>query len=138
MSDKKPDQVVFNELEERYDASLKPYGTNLAAPAIELPNELNWKNTNVRQANAQFKADFEEIRSAYEKLKEKAEINQLVYSARIGFTPVVGTVYHLYRNKHQQAFLSILNPDECTFNYLGSFRLNSDKIWVKENGKNSH
>lgn len=138
MSNNKPDQVVFNESEDRYDAYLKPYGTNLAAPAIELPNELTWKNTNVRQANAQFKADFEDIRSAYEKLKEKAEINQLVYSARIGFTPIVGKVYHLYRNKHQEAFLSILSPDECTFNYLGSFRLNSDKIWVKESGQNNH
>ena len=131
MSRKKPDQVVYNEENGRYDASLKPYGTNLAAPYIELPDELTWKNSNVRQANAQLKADFDELKEAFDKLREKAAINQLVYTAKIGFTPVVGTTYHLYRNRNKEAFLSILSPNECHFNHMGSFRLNSDKIWVR-------
>jgi len=131
MSKKKPDQVVYNEETGSYDASLKSYGTDLAAPAIDLPNQLTWKNTHVREANARLQAGFDELLSRYQELKEKAAINQLVYAAKISFIPVVGNVYHLYRNSRKEAFLSILRPDECNFSYLGSFRLNADKIWVK-------
>ena len=34
--DKKPDQIVFNEDTQRYDAALKPYATNVGAPAIKV------------------------------------------------------------------------------------------------------
>jgi hypothetical protein len=135
MNRKKPDQVVYNDETGTYDAALKPYGTDLGAPAIELPNQLTWKHAHVREANSQLKAAFDELRLAYNKLKKKAELNQLVYAARISFTPVVGKMYHLYRNKRNEAFLSILTPEECNFNHLGSFRLTADKIWEEVPGK---
>ena len=34
MSKKKPDQVVYNEEQQKYDAALTPYATNVGAPAI--------------------------------------------------------------------------------------------------------
>jgi len=54
-----------------------------------------------------------------------------VYSAKFNFEPLVGEIYHLYKDKNDVTFLSIIKPSECNFCHLGSFRLNADKIWKK-------
>ena len=129
MSKKKPDQVVFDEEQGRYDAALKPYGTNVSAPAIQITETAAWKRLNVRRANEHFKAEFDELRAAYDRMVEKMEMNELVYSAAFSFEPIVGKIYHLYKRKDAHTFLSILSPEECNFDYLGSFRLTADKLW---------
>lgn len=129
MPKKKPDQVVFNEETQSYDARLKPYATNVGAPAISVLETAAWKQTNARKANEHLKSSYDEIRSQYDRLVKKTEINELVYNAKFSFEPVVGNIYHLYRNDREIAFLSILSPEECSFHYLGSFRLNSEKLW---------
>ena len=129
MSEKKPDQVVFDEETNTYDASLKPYGTNVGAPAIQLTETVAWKRLNVRRANDHLKAEFDEVRAAYDRIIEKLELNELVYSASFNFEPIVGEIYHLYRRDDAHTFLSILSPEECSFDYIGSFRLTADKLW---------
>jgi hypothetical protein len=54
-----------------------------------------------------------------------------VYNAKFNFEPIIGEVYYLYNDKNEESFLSIIQPDQCNFNYLGSFRLNSQKMWEK-------
>ena len=60
---------------------------------------------------------------------EKFEYNNLIYNAKFNFEPIVGEIYHLYRDKKQQPFLSIIAPTQCRFDYVESFRLNADKMW---------
>lgn len=127
---KKPDYIVYNEEEQRYDAFVKPYASNLAAPVIEQPDTVNWKKTNIHSANSQFKATFDEIKEQYQALMQEYQYNQLIYNAKFNFEPIVGHVYHLY-SKQETYFLSLLAPEECTFTFVGSFQLNSDKIWKK-------
>ncbi|SEB44272.1 Protein of unknown function [Tenacibaculum sp. MAR_2009_124] len=127
---KKPDSVVYNEETNEYDAYLKPYGTSLTAPKIDLPNSVSWKKQNITLANKQIKASFDELKKEFESLYHKFAHNELVYSAKFTFEPIVGETYHLYKNEKGN-FLSLLKPSECSFNYLGSFRLDSDKIWNK-------
>ena len=43
MSDKKPDNVVFNEKNNTYDAHLKPYATSVGAPVITIEDTVAWK-----------------------------------------------------------------------------------------------
>lgn len=43
MKKKMPDNVVYNQEEERHEASLKLYGTIMSAPAIEVPQIMHWK-----------------------------------------------------------------------------------------------
>ena len=50
---------------------------------------------------------------------------------KLNFEPMVGKSYHLYKNHREESFLSIIAPNECSFKHLGSFRLNSDKMWVR-------
>ncbi|MFY0604033.1 MAG: DUF2452 domain-containing protein [Flavobacteriaceae bacterium] len=128
---KKPDLVVFNEDTQRYDAALKPYGTNASAPAIKQMNTATWRNDGVDRVNKQFKSKFDELKKEYEEMMHQFEYNDLVYNAKFSFEPVIGEAYHLYSNKKEESFLSIIAPDQCNFKHLGSFRLNSQKMWEK-------
>ena len=128
---KKPDQVVFNEESETYDASLKPYATNVGAPSIQIADTTTWKNKNIYKANKQLHARYQEIKAEYDKMIEELEYNNLVYSARFNFEPIIGETYHLYKDKTDQPFLSIIAPQDCNFHYIGSFYLNSELLWKK-------
>ncbi|WP_179352029.1 DUF2452 domain-containing protein [Winogradskyella vidalii] len=129
---KKPDQVVFNETTQRYDASLKPYATNVGAPAIQVTDNSSWKTRNINKANKQIKAKYLELKAAYDKMMEELEYNTLVYNSRYTFEPIVGETYHLYRDKKEEPFLSIIAPSDCNFDHIGSFILNSELIWKKQ------
>lgn len=129
--EKKPDLVVFNEETEKYDAALKPYGTSASSPVIKPLHTAGWKNDGIQRVNKQLKSKFEEVKREYEYLMEKFQYNDLVYNAKFSFEPNIGEIYHLYKNKKEENFLSIIAPDQCSFHYIGSFRLNSDKMWEK-------
>lgn len=131
MKEKKPDNVVYDQETNRYVPSLKPYATNLSAPVIETVDTVTWKNTNIQKVNKQFKAVYDELKDQYQALMNRFQYNELVYGARFNFEPLVGETYHLYIDDSQQYFLSIINPNECNFNFIGSFRLDSDKVWEK-------
>ena len=129
--EKKPDLVVFNEDTQRYDAALKPYGTSASSPVIKPLNTATWRNDGVQRVNKQFQSKFEEVRNEYEQLMQKFQYNDLVYNSKFSFEPNIGEVYYLYNNKKAESFLSIISPNQCSFDYVGSFRLNSDKMWEK-------
>ena len=128
---KKPDLVVFNEETQKYDAALKPYGTSSSSPVIKPLNTASWKNDGIYRVNKQLKSKFDEVKKEYETLMQKFQYNDLIYNAKFSFEPIFGESYHLYNNKNKEAFLSIIAPEQCRFEYLGSFRLNTDKMWEK-------
>jgi len=128
---KKPDLVVFNEDTQQYDAAFKPYATGVGAPQITMPNNGTWKNSQVYKANKHLKAKYQALKAEYEQLMVVLEYNELVTNAKFSFEPQVGEIYHLYNNKKQEPFLSIIEPQNCNFDHLGSFRLTSDYLWDK-------
>ncbi|WP_400080246.1 DUF2452 domain-containing protein [Winogradskyella sp. R77965] len=128
---KKPDQIVYNEDTERYDASLKPYATNVGAPAIQVTDNSTWKSRNIDKANKQIRTKYLELKAEYDKMMQELEYNTLVYNSRYSFEPIIGDTYHLYRDKADKPFLSIIAPSDCNFDYIGSFLLNSELIWKK-------
>lgn len=128
---KKPDNVVFNAENQKYDAALKPYGTNLGAPVITTTDTLAWKNRSINKVNHKVQTKYFELKAEYEKMMEAFEYNNLVFSAKFSFEPIIGETYHLYKRENGELFLSIIAPDQCNFNVLGSFYLNADQIWQK-------
>jgi hypothetical protein len=129
--EKKPDQVVYNTETGRYDASLKPYATDVSAPVITTTDSLAWKNRNINKVNNHIQAKYNELKAAYDQMMMQYEYNNLVYAAAFNFEPVVGDTYHLYRRENNSTFLSIIAPEECDFNHVGSFYLDADGIWHK-------
>jgi hypothetical protein len=126
---KKPDNVVFDSETQQYNASLKPYATDIGAPAITTTDTVAWKNRSIHTVNKQVNAKYLELKAAYDALMDEFEYNNLVYSAKFSFEPVIGYTYHLYRNKKEEAFLSVIAPHECNFDFVGTFKLNADKMW---------
>lgn len=128
---KKPDQVAYDEEKDKYTAAILPYASNVGAPAIRTEDTNAWKSRNVNKANQQIKARYLELKAEYDKVVESLEYNNLVYNARFSFEPIIGETYFLYRDKNQEPFLSIIAPNDCNFDFVGSFYLNSEQLWVK-------
>jgi hypothetical protein len=126
MSDKKPDSYVEN-------AGLLPYGSNIGAPAIHVPNIQNWKEPRIVNVNQQFQDKFEELKKEYQKLTNEYKWNDLVYKAKFSFEPVIGKIYHLYYGKDGNVFLSLIDPKEWNRKHIGSFKYNHDNKWIKIN-----
>lgn len=131
MEKSKPDNVVFNNQSEEYDAKLKPYGTTLGAPSIKITDTSSWKNRSISSINHRVRARYLELKAEYEKMMEEFEYNNLIFNSTFNFKPNVGDIYHLYERKNKETFLSIIAPHECNFKSIGSFYLNADQIWEK-------
>jgi|SRR6056300_381666 hypothetical protein len=133
MSDKPqkyPDNIVWNE-EEGFNASKLPYASNVGAPSIKMDDVGGWKSRQVVNVNHQIKTKFEELREEYNKLVDEYNWNQLIYKSKYSFTPVIGHIYHLYMNKKDEVFLSLISPDEWNQQFVGSFQLDSTEKWIK-------
>lgn len=128
---KKPDNVVFNTENQKYDAALKPYGTSVGAPVITTTDTLAWKNRSINKVNHKVQTKYLELKAEYKKMIEEFEYNKLIFSAKFSFEPIIGETYHLYKRDNEESFLSIIAPNQCNFNALGSFYLNADQIWQK-------
>lgn len=123
--------VVYDEEKEQYNAAFLPYATSFSAPQIKAPNTGSWKNSQIYKANKHLKAKYEVLKKEYESLMQVLDYNELITNSKFSFEPIIGEIYHLYNNDKLQPFLSIINPDTCNFEYLGSFRLTSDYLWEK-------
>ena len=129
--EKKPDYVVFDGETQSYHGKLLPYSSSVSAPKITPPDITSWKNSHIVSANNQFKAKYEAIQKEYNLMMQAYEYNDLVYGAKFNFEPIVGKIYHLYKANDESTFLSLIAPNECNFEHLGTFVLGPDKIWEK-------
>jgi hypothetical protein len=126
MEKERPDNIVFSE-EQGYNASLLPYATNVGAPLIKIDDLVSWKSRGISNVNKEFENKFNELKMQYQNLIEEFEWNELVYSSRFSFEPVIGEVYHLYKGDDGINFLSLISPNEWNKEHIGTFKLNSDK-----------
>jgi|TARA_B110000093_G_scaffold51353_1_gene55170 hypothetical protein len=128
---KKPDNVVFNTETQKYDASLKPYGTSVGAPIIIPTDTVAWKNRSINKINHKVSAKYLELKSEYENMIQEFEYNKLIFNAKFSFEPIIGEVYHLYQRENNESFLSLISPEQCNFKSIGSFYLNAGQVWEK-------
>ena len=121
---KKPDNVADN-------PGLLPYGSNVGAPAIRTEDIDGWKQRGVNKVNKQLSTKFEELKEEYKRLVQEFQWNELVYTAKFSYEPVIGETYHLFVGNDGAPFLSLIGPDEWTREHIGSFRLDSNQKWIK-------
>ncbi|QSB25451.1 DUF2452 domain-containing protein [Flavobacterium sp. CLA17] len=129
MKKDKPDNIVFSE-EHGYNASLLPYATSVGAPVIKADDLAGWKSMGIHKVNKEFESKFNELKAQYQNLIEEFQWNELLYNARFSFEPIVGEIYHLYKDNNGFNFLSLIGPEEWNKEHVGTFRLNSDKKWI--------
>ena len=130
MKNEKPDNIVYS-AEKGYNASILPYATNVGAPAIKTVDVVAWKTRGIHQVNKEFENKFNELKQQYENLMVEYEWNDLVYNAKFSFEPVIGEIYHLYTGGDGIDFLSLIGPTEWNKKHIATFKLNSDKKWIK-------
>lgn len=136
MKNEKPDNIVYSE-ETGYNASLLPYSTNVGAPVIKMDDVVSWKSRGISNVNKEFENKFNELKIQYLNLMKEYEWNELVYSAKFSFEPVIGEIYHLYNGEDGINFLSLISPQEWNKEHIGTFKLNSDKKWIVLNQKDT-
>jgi hypothetical protein len=125
---KKSDKVVHNEKIGYYGYTLE-YGTTLSSPPIQIENVSGWKNEKLIQLKRNFDTELKLVQDKYNEIVESWIVNERVYSAKCGFIPVMGNVYHLFINKKDEEFLSIISPDEWDMEWVGSYELSLDGKW---------
>jgi len=129
--DLKPDNIVFNIESQKYDASIRPYPTSVGAPVISVSDSSAWKNRSVNKINNNLNAKYFELKLQYEQMLHDYNCNKLIFESNFTFEPIIGKTYHLYRRTNNETFLSIIAPEECNFNCIGSFMFNTDLTWKK-------
>jgi hypothetical protein len=72
-----------------------------------------------------------------ERIEKRKQVSMLIYGAEMGFDPIIGHDYHLYRKKDGRLVLSMVKPTEwgrsMPYEHVASVRLLSDHTWdVKE------
>ncbi len=132
MKNKKPDLVVWDKEKGYYQRELT-YGSNHGAPAIKMDDVGGWKNIQIETANKQFKSRYEELKEEFQKLVDDVNDNELVYSSKYSFIPVVGESYYLYDKGDGTTFMSLISPNQWKQKYLGTYKLDSFYKWVKLN-----
>lgn len=131
-SSKKPDSIAWDNESEEYIAKLLPYATSNSSPVIHVPNVDAFKKKGVDKVSKQFQAELEDLQNKIKSFVSLASDTQRVYSARFKFEPIVGESYHLYNGKDGESFLSLIAPSDWNKEYLGTFRLNSDYKWERQ------
>jgi len=99
MKKNKPDNIVFDEESNKYNASILPYASSVGAPSIKIEDNKSWKERGVSKVNKKISLKFEELKSDYEKLINDFKWNEIIYNSKFTFEPVIGEKYYLYTNK---------------------------------------
>ncbi len=126
---KKPDQIVYDEETGTYNAAILPYASGVGAPKITTPDITSWKQNNINKVNHEIKSQFDQLKAQYDAMLKQYEDNQMVYGAKFSFEPIVGETYHVYKDRNGEAFLSVIAPHECNWDFVGTYRLTSEKLW---------
>ena len=129
---KKPDNIVFDEESQSYNASLLPYATNIGSPRIEENNMSIWRNKGINRYNHILTNKIAEIKESYEQLIDEYNTNNKLYNAKYDFEPIIGETYHLYhRQKENSFFLSMIPPNLWDKEHHGSYKLTVNNVWIK-------
>ncbi|WP_293871725.1 DUF2452 domain-containing protein [Flavobacterium sp.] len=129
MEKERPDNIVYSD-QKGYNASLLPYSSSIGAPVITVVDVVSWKSRGISNVNKELANKFNELKIQYENLMKEYEWNELVYSSKFSFEPVIGEIYHLYVGDDGLNFLSLIGPHEWNKQHIGTFKLNSDKKWI--------
>lgn len=67
------------------------------------------------------------------KIQQRVEISERIYMVKMGFEPIIGKTYYLYRRDSGEDFLSLIAPNEWgrakKMDYIATVKLLADHTW---------
>jgi len=132
MKKKYPDNIVYNEKSETYDASQRSFPTTVGSQKFEA---IKLDKSHSIRANNFFDSKFKELKESYQKLVEEYNWNKIIYESEYSFQPISGKTYHLYQRENQSYWLSIIAPQNWNKKHIGSFKLLTNGKWEKIYGE---
>jgi hypothetical protein len=95
--------------DEKKNPNALTYGISPSAPASIKPVDIDkWKAVVAPTFKHYFTERYNELVKEYEKLVKDYQINQLLYESSIGFKPIIGQTYYLYKKENGSAFISMV------------------------------
>ena len=106
-------------------------------PTQEGAIKSNAREAMKEQTEEQLHIIFEQMKTLakqVQEIKKRVHISDLIYNAKITFTPVIGKLYYLYEEKESgERYLSLLSPkdwgEKMPDTFLAEIRLNADHTW---------
>jgi hypothetical protein len=117
--------------DEKKNPNALTYGIGPSAPASIKPVDIEgWKAVVSPTFKHYFTERYNELVHTYEELVRDFQINQMLYESSIGFKPIIGKTYYLYKKNNAVAFISMVSPDESLWDgYVGAYKLNAQYAW---------
>lgn len=131
---------MYNYETEEFDANIKPYGTNVSAPAIK-PNDMSSIKGRAITAAEKYaekeinklKKQAELIMEQVKEVKERVDVSKIIYDADFNIQPVIGNKYFLYERENGTHFLSLIAEDQWIKvnpgKFLAEVELLPDQTW---------
>lgn len=147
MSDKKPRPIDVSKIDLELMKlkvtdmpSLLEYAHTVGGFSIVPTNEgqikSNAREAMKEQTEEQLGLIFEQMKTLarqVQDIQKRVYISDLIYNAKISFTPVIGKYYFLYEDNEENRFMSLLSPKEwgekLTDKFIAEVRLNADHTW---------
>ena len=119
---------------------LLPYAHMVGGAIIKPIDKGRVKGLAVQAMYEQTEGQLEQIRKQVELLAEQAQaihdrvqISEDIYQAEMGFKPLIGHTYHLYKNSKEKYVLSMIAPEQWgkkqPYEFIATVRLLSDHTW---------
>jgi len=131
-----PDKVAEN-------PHLLPYAHTVGSVVIKPVDRGKVKGRAIKAMYEQTDRQLDQIREQIEllaqqanSLRERVQISEAIYQSEMGFEPLVGKTYHLYKRQNGKFILSLLAPAEWgskpPYEFIASATLLADHTWDVE------
>lgn len=142
--EKKESESIVNPIDEDKIAEnphLLPYAHTVGGAVIKPIDKGRTKGLAVSAMHEQTNMQLDQIRQQVELLAEQAkkiqkrvEISEDIYTADVGFKPLINHTYHLYEKEDQeQKVLSMIAPEEwgrsSKLQFVATVKLLADHTW---------
>ena len=138
------EQKSFKNIEVyRKQMSVLPYASSVGSVAVRPTKEGVIKHKSLQAMDEQTNIQLNQIREQIDLLARQAqaivkrkELSLMIYDAKLNFRPLIGHVYHLYRQRDESLLLSMVGPKEWGGSgpfkeFVTSAKLLADHTWVE-------
>ena len=141
--EKKESQSFVNPIDEDKIAEnphLLPYAHTVGGAVIKPIDKGRTKGLAVSAMHEQTNMQLDQIRQQVEllaaqakQIQKRVEISEQIYTADVGFKPLINHTYHLYEKEDGEKVLSMVAPDEwgraSKLTFVATVKLLADHTW---------